>query len=38
MSRKPLDFVKREDISPVCPHCEKALIEVHTRSKGAPSI
>ena len=38
MAKKPLDFVKREDLSPVCPHCEKTLSEVFTKSKGAPFI
>ena len=38
MAKKPLEFVKRNDLSPLCPHCEKELPEVHTRSKGAPFI
>jgi len=38
MSKKPLEFVKREDLLPVCPHCEKELATVHTKSKGAPFI
>jgi len=38
MTNKPLEFVKREDLLPVCPHCEKELKEVHTKSRGAPFI
>jgi uncharacterized protein with PIN domain len=38
MSEKPLEFVKRDDLSPICPHCEKELTEVYTRSKGVPVI
>lgn len=38
MAKKPMEFVKREDLLPVCPHCEKDLAEVHIRSKGAPFI
>ena len=38
MSKKPLEFVKREDLLPVCPHCERELTEVHTKSKGSPLI
>jgi len=38
MSDKPLTIVKREDLSPVCPHCEKELTEVYSRAKGIPFI
>ena len=38
MSKKPLEFTKREDLLPVCPHCEKDLAEVYTKSRGAPII
>jgi len=38
MPEKTLEFVEREDVSPVCPHCEKELTEVHTRSRGIPFI
>lgn len=38
MSKKPFEFVKREDLLPVCPHCEKELDKVHTKSKGVPLI
>ena len=37
MTEKSLKFVKRDDLSPVCPHCTKQLTEVYTRSKGVPS-
>jgi hypothetical protein len=38
MSKQPLEFVKREDLSPVCPHYEKELAMVFTRTKGVPFI
>jgi uncharacterized protein with PIN domain len=38
MTDKPFTLVKREDLSPVCPHCEEQLTEVYTRSKGVPFI
>jgi uncharacterized protein with PIN domain len=38
MTAKSLEFVKRDDLSPVCPHCTKQLTEVYTRSKGVPLI
>jgi len=38
MSEKPFEIVKREDLSPLCPHCAKALTEVYTRAKGVPFV
>ena len=38
MAKKPLEFNKRDDLLPVCPHCTKELKEIHTLSKGAPFI
>lgn len=38
MTDKPFKIVKREDLSPVCPHCGEELTEVHTRAKGVPLI
>lgn len=38
MSEKPFQIVKREDLSPLCPHCEKELTEVYTRAKGVPFV
>ena len=29
-----LEFVQRNDLAPICPHCTKELNEVHVRSKG----
>ena len=29
-----LQLVERNDLSPVCPHCEKPLVEVYVKSKG----
>jgi phage FluMu protein Com len=38
MSEKAFEFVKREDLAPICPHCEKELNVVYTRAKGVPLI
>ena len=38
MSEKPFTIVKRDDLSPICPHCENELTEVYTRAKGVPLI
>jgi uncharacterized protein with PIN domain len=38
MSDKPINFVKREDLPLVCPHCENELTEVYTKAKGVPII
>ena len=38
MTDAPLSFVKREDLKPVCPHCEQEITEVYTRTKGVPFI
>lgn len=38
MNDRPFTIVKREDLNPVCPHCEEELPEVHTRTKGVPFI
>ena len=31
---KLLDVIKRNDLTPVCPHCSKELNEVYSKSKG----
>ena len=31
---KPLKIVKRNDLSPICCHCDKHLTEVYSRAKG----
>jgi len=38
MSEKPFTIVKRDDLAPICPHCENELTEVYTRAKGVPLI
>ena len=38
MSEKPFAIVKREDLAPVCPHCEEELTQVYARAKGVPFI
>jgi len=32
---KKLEITKREDVTPICPHCEKELDEVYVKTKGA---
>lgn len=34
MTEKPFQTVKRDDLSPLCPHCGIELTEVYTRAKG----
>lgn len=38
MNERPFTIVKREDLSPICPHCGQELTEVYTRSKGVPFV
>lgn len=38
MSDKPFAIVKRDDLAPVCPHCEMELNEVYSRAKGVPFL
>jgi uncharacterized protein with PIN domain len=38
MTDKPFTVVKREDLSPVCPHCEREITEVYSRRKGVALI
>lgn len=33
-SEKPFNIVRREDLVPLCPHCNEALPEVYARVKG----
>jgi hypothetical protein len=35
---KPLSFVKRDDLTPLCCHCAKELTEVYTKAKGASFV
>ena len=30
----PLEFVQRNDLTPICSHCSNELKEVYVRSKG----
>lgn len=30
----PLAFVRRDDLTPICSHCDKELNEVYVKSKG----
>ena len=32
---KPLHFVKRNDLNPLCCHCDKELTDVYMKSKGS---
>lgn len=34
MNTEKLVITKREDISPICPHCEQPIREVYVKSKG----
>ncbi|NNF69655.1 MAG: hypothetical protein HKN01_07770 [Acidimicrobiia bacterium] len=36
MAESTLELVVRNDIQPVCPHCEKELAMVFTRGRGFP--
>lgn len=38
MAEKPLPIVERDDLMPVCPHCEKELTVVYSKAKGFPLI
>ena len=38
MSERPLTIVKREDLAPLCPHCEKELTEVYEKTRGIPFV
>lgn len=35
MSGTHFQLVNREDVSPICPHCEQSLTEVHYKARGA---
>jgi hypothetical protein len=34
MNDKPFNVIERDDLVPLCPHCEKKLTEVYAKSKG----
>ena len=38
MTENPFSVVKRDDLAPLCPHCEKELTEVYVESKGVPFV
>jgi uncharacterized protein with PIN domain len=38
MSERPFAVVKREDLLPLCPHCNRELPEVYSRTKGVPLL
>ena len=38
MSNKPFSVVRREDLVPLCPHCQQELTEVYTKAKGIPLV
>lgn len=37
-AEKPINFVKRNDLTPLCCHCGKELTEVYHKAKGAPFV
>lgn len=32
---RQLEVVKRDDLAPICPHCEQDLSEIYAKSQGA---
>ncbi len=32
---RPWTITKRDDLVPICPHCEKKLSEIYSKSQGA---
>lgn len=38
MNKRPMNFVEREDLTPLCPHCERELSEIYKRAKGVALI
>ena len=38
MSDTAIAIVKREDLAPLCPHCENELNEVYVRTQGVPFV
>ena len=38
MTDTPFNVVKRDDLVPVCPHCDRELPEVYMRTKGVGFI
>lgn len=38
MTGRDFAIVRRDDLAPLCPHCEKELAQVYKRSKGAGFI
>jgi hypothetical protein len=32
----PLNVVERDDLTPLCPHCEAQLAEIYARKRGIP--
>ena len=34
MTKIPFNVVERNDLVPLCPHCERELAEVYRKSKG----
>ena len=35
MHETPFQTVRRDDLNPVCPHCQKTLSEVYYKGRGA---
>jgi len=34
MSERPFNVVRREDLTPLCPHCNERITEVYYKAKG----
>ena len=38
MSKAPFAVVPRDDLHPVCPHCDQAFAEVYTQGTGTAFV
>jgi hypothetical protein len=38
MPDKPFTVVKRDDLTPVCPHCEEELAEIYCKADGVAFV
>lgn len=38
MAKTPFKVVHREDLHPICPHCEQEFVEVYAQGKGTAFI
>lgn len=38
MNKRPLHIIERQDLLPLCPHCDRELTEVYRKARGAGLI